>query len=193
MVATILSGGDNKRMLRSKAFLQIGEKAIIERETEILSTLFSRIIVVTNAPGDHEHLRAHLVPDLVLGKGPLGGIYSGLVASNHEYSFVVSCDLPFLNAGLISYMIEVKSGYDVVVPKLDEFVEPLHALYSKRCLVPIQKHLNRNELKIQSFFPEVKVRYVGESEIDRYDPDRIAFFNVNTNDDLEKARSIADN
>ena len=193
MVAIILSGGNNRRMLHNKAFLQMGQKSIIEREIEVLSTLFSRIIVVTNTPESHEHLRVNLVFDIIPGKGPLGGIYSGLMASKDKYNFVVSCDLPFLNAGLISYMIELTEGHDIVVPRLNGLVEPLHAIYSKHCLIPIKRQLDRNELKIQSFFGEVKVRYIRESEIKKYDPKGIAFFNVNTEEDLEKARLIAEN
>ncbi len=193
MVAIILSGGNNRRMLHNKAFLQMGQKSIIEREIEVLSTLFSRIIVVTNTPENHEHLRVSLVSDVVPGKGPLGGIYSGLMAPKDKYNFVVSCDLPFLNAGLISYMIELTEGHDIVVPRLNGLVEPLHAIYSKHCLIPIKRQLDRNELKIQSFFGEVKVRYIRESEIKKYDPKGIAFFNVNTEEDLGKARLIAEN
>ena len=192
MVAIILSGGDNRRMLRNKAFLQIGQKTIIEREIEVLSNLFSRILVVTNTPESHEHLRVNLVSDLVSGKGPLGGIYSGLTTSKDEYNFVVGCDLPFLNAGLISYMIGLTKRHDVVVPKLNEFVEPLLAVYSRHCLIPIKRQLDRNELRIQSFFGEVKVRYIRKNEVKRYDPQGLAFFNVNTEEDLEKARSIAE-
>lgn len=193
MVAIILSGGNNRRMLHNKAFLQMGQKSIIEREIEVLSTFFSRIIVVTNTPENHEHLRVSLVSDVVPGKGPLGGIYSGLMASKDKYNSVVSCDLPFLNAGLISYMIELTEGHDIVVPRLNGLVEPLHAIYSKHCLIPIKRQLDRNELKIQSFFGEVKVRYIRESEIKKYDPKGIAFFNVNTEEDLGKARLIAEN
>lgn len=193
MAAIILSGGNNRRMLRNKAFLQIKQKTIIEREIEVLSTLFSRIIVVTHTPENHEYLRVDLVSDLLSGKGPLGGIYSGLIASKDKYNFVVGCDLPFLNAGLISYMVKVTNGHDIVVPKLNGFVEPLHAVYSKHCLIPIRRQLDRNELRIQSFFGEVKVRYVGKSEIEGYDPDHIAFFNINTEDDLKKARLIDEN
>jgi len=193
MVAIILSGGNNRRMLRNKAFLQMGQKTIIEREIEVLSTLFSRIIVVTNTPESHEHLRVSLVSDVVPGKGPLGGIYSGLMASKDEHNFVVGCDLPFLNAGLISYMIGVTDGHDMVVAKLNGLVEPLHAIYSQHCLIPIKRQLDRNELKIQSFFGEVKVRYLIKGDIKRYDPNGIAFFNVNTEEDLEKARLIAEN
>jgi molybdopterin-guanine dinucleotide biosynthesis protein A len=193
MVAIILSGGDNRRMLCNKAFLQIGQKTIMEREIEVLSSLFSRIIVVSNTPESHEHLRVSLVSDLVPGKGPLGGIYSGLTASKDEYNFVVGCDLPFLNTGLISYMVGLINDHDIVVPRLNGLVEPLHAIYSKHCLIPIKRQLDRNELKIQSFFDEVKVRYIRESEIKKYDPKGITFFNVNTEENLEKARLMAEN
>ena len=90
-------------------------------------------------------------------------------------------------------MIEMTNGYDVVVPRLNGFLEPLHAVYSRHCLMPIKKQLNRNELKIQSFFHEAKVRYIRESDIKRYDPKGIAFLNVNTEDDLKKARLVAEN
>ena len=180
-------------MLCNKAFLQIGQKTIMEREIEVLSSLFSRIIVVSNTPESHEHLRVSLVSDLVPGKGPLGGIYSGLMASKDEYNFVVGCDLPFLNTGLISYMIGLINDHDIIVSKLNGLVEPLHAIYSKRCLIPIKRQLDINELKIQSFFGEVKVRYIRESEIKKYNPKGIAFFNVNTEEDLGKARLIAEN
>ncbi|MFQ6065797.1 MAG: molybdenum cofactor guanylyltransferase [bacterium] len=193
MVAIILSGGNNRRMLRDKAFLQIGRKTIIEREIETLSNIFSKILVVTNIQKSYEHLGVKLVSDLVPGKGALGGIYSGLIVSKAKYNFVVSCDLPFLNANLISYMIEISNEHDIIAPKLNGLVEPLHAVYSKRCLAPIKRQLDRNELKIQSFFDEVKVRYLRDSEIKRYDPQGIAFFNVNTEDDLKKARLIAEN
>lgn len=116
---------------------------------------------------------------------------SGLIASEAEYNFVVGCDLPFLNANLISYMIELTNGHDIVVPKLKGLVEPLHAIYSRHCLIPIKRQLDRNKLKIQSFFGEVKVRYLRKSEIKRHDPQGIAFFNVNTEKDLQKARLIA--
>ena len=115
------------------------------------------------------------------------------MASKDKYNFVVSCDLPFLNAGLISYMIELTEGHDIVVPRLNGLVEPLDAIYSKHCLIPIKRQLDRNELKIQSFFGQVKVRYIRESEIKKYDPKGIAFFNVNTEEDLEKARLMAEN
>ena len=208
MTAIILSGGDNKRIQREKSFISISQKSIIEREIEVLSAVFSRIIIVTNRKKSYKHLKRNgwgrrgflkekgvkvdIVSDIFPGKGPLVGIYSGLMASDTQHNFVVSCDLPFLNEDLIVYMKKnLSDEHDVVVPRIDGFLEPLHASYSKSCLVPIKEHLLRDDLRVQSFFSEVKLKYIEKDEIERFDPDLIAFFNVNTEEELKKARIIA--
>ena len=69
-------------------------------------------------------------------------------------------------------------------------LEPLHAMYSKNCLSPIYRQIQRGDLKIDGFLGHVKVRYVEESETREIDPERLSFFNINTTDDLMKARAI---
>ncbi len=191
MAAIILSGGNNQRIGDEKAFLRIGQKTIIEKEIAVLSTIFTRIIIVTNCPEKYKHLEVDLVPDLIPDKGPLGGIYSGLTISEDKHDFVVSCDLPFLNTGLISYMKELIGQHDVIIPRLERFLEPLHAIYSKDCLTSIKKYLDKNNLRIQSFFTEKSIKYIDKTEVERFDPAGIAFFNVNTEENLKRARSIA--
>jgi len=192
MAAIILSGGNNQRIGADKAFLQIGKKTIIERQIEILSTIFTQIIIVTNLPEKYKHLKVDLISDIIPNKGPLGGIYSGLTISKDKYNFIVSCDLPFLNADLISYMKRLTDQQDVIIPKLNQFLEPLHAVYSKDCIASIKKHLDQNDLRTQSFFTEVRVKYIEKTEVERFDPKGIAFFNVNTKRDLKRARLIAE-
>lgn len=191
MAAIILSGGKSKRIFADKPFLKIDQKAIIEREIEILSTIFARIIIVTNSPDKYRYLKLDLISDLIPGKGPLGGIYSGLTVSEDQHNFVLSCDLPFLNANLISYMKELTGQHDVIVPKRNGFLEPLHAIYSKDCLTSIKKHLDENDLRIQSFFSDANVKYIEKTELERFDPEGVAFFNVNTEEDLKRAKAMA--
>jgi len=191
MAAIILSGGNSKRISCDKAFLKIHKKAIIEWEIEILLSIFTRIIIVTNSPEKYKYLKISLISDLIPGKGPLGGLYSGLTISEDQYNFVVSCDLPFLNARLISYMKGLVDQHDAIIPKRNGFLEPLHAIYSKDCLTSIKKHLDENDLRIQSFFDEVRVKHIQKTELERFDPEGMTFFNVNTEEDLKKARAIA--
>jgi len=121
----------------------------------------------------------------------LVGIYTGLTASDSFYNLVVACDMPFLNRGLLQYMIQIADSFDVVVPRLGNMVEPLHAVYSKNCLAPAESLLKQGNLSVYQLFPLVKVRYVEAEEIDRFDPQHLSFFNINTEADLETARKLA--
>ena len=98
--------------------------------------------------------------------------------------------MPFLNTGLLQFMIDLAPDFDVVVPRVDGRPEPLHAIYSKSCLEPIESRLKRQDLKIALFFEEVRVAYVDEEDIDLFDPERLSFFNVNTQEDLDKALAL---
>jgi molybdopterin-guanine dinucleotide biosynthesis protein A len=119
------------------------------------------------------------------------GIYSGLIASSSSRAIVVGCDTPFLSVGLLEYMTQICSTFDVVVPRIKKKVEPLCAVYSKTCLAPIQELLEQNELGIRKLFSMVKVKYVEEDEINNFDPEHLSFFNINSQADLNKARKLA--
>jgi molybdopterin-guanine dinucleotide biosynthesis protein A len=87
-------------------------------------------------------------------------------------------------------MIELSAGFDLVIPRLGELVEPLHAVYSKACLAPIERLLEQGILSVRELFSLVRVRYVETEEIDRFDPEHLSFFNVNTKSDLARARDL---
>jgi len=187
----VLAGGESKRLGADKAFLRIGDRVLIEEVVEKVARIGDEVIIVTNSPQKYDYLEVRLVGDIYPGKGVLGGIYSGLRAARHDYGLVVACDMPFLDLRLLRYMILLSSDYDVVIPRVGGLTEPLHAIYSKECLQPIEGLLSAGSLRVVEFFPEVRVRYVEEEEISLFDPQFISFFNINTPADLERARSLA--
>jgi molybdopterin-guanine dinucleotide biosynthesis protein A len=126
------------------------------------------------------------VGDLFKKKGPMAGLYSGLINSRDDYNFVVACDMPFLKRSLISFMMDIADGVDIVIPKVNGLVEPLHAIYSKRCLELIEKNLKDENLDLRGILGKSKVRYVGEDEITTYDPDMSFLININSPEDLKK-------
>ncbi len=158
-----------------------------------LSTFQKEIIVVArkeqSLPGAL-YSKARIVIDLYPGTGPLGGIYTGLEVSSSFYNLVVAGDMPFLNYGLLSYMIESSAGFDAVIPRLGNLVEPLHAIYSKKCLPHIKNQLEQGKFNIRNFFTQVNIRYIEEPEIDRFDPKHLSFFNINTEADLKTAEEM---
>ena len=187
----VLAGGQSKRIGANKAFLDVGGRPIIERVLEQMSLVAQEVFLVANALDEYAHLDYPIVPDVFPGKGALGGVYSGLKAARNPQVLVVGCDMPFLSAALLRYMILLTPGYDIVAPRTEKGIEPLHALYAKACLPTMERMLQHNDLKIVAFYSQFRVRYVEQSEVEVLDPRHLSFFNVNTLDDLEWARGMA--
>jgi len=194
MTSIILAGGKSSRLGRSKALQAIGGKSLIQWVVDHLAILSTEIIIAT-AHGEtipcSSAVKIKTVADIYPGKGPLVGIYSGLIASSSSRAIVVGCDTPFLSDGLLEYMTQICSTFDVVVPRIKNKLEPLCAVYSKNCSGPIQGLLEQNELRIDKLFSMVKVKYVEEDEINRFDPEHLSFFNINNQDDLDRAKKLA--
>jgi molybdopterin-guanine dinucleotide biosynthesis protein A len=194
MTSIILAGGKSLRLGRSKFLEPIGAKSLIQWVVDRLTILSTEIIIVT-AHGEaipcSSAARIKTVADIYPGKGPLAGIYSGLTASSSSRAIVVGCDTPFLSISLLEYMTQICSTFDVVVPRIKNELEPLCAVYSKNCSVSIQELLEQDERQIRKLFSMVKVKYIEEDEINRFDPNHLSFFNINTQDDLERARKLA--
>jgi len=187
----VLAGGQSSRLGMDKSFVNVKGQSLIEQIVAKLTRLSDDVVIVTNSPEKYDHLEARVVGDIYPGKGALGGIYSGLRAVANAQSLVVACDMPFLDLNLLRYMILLACGHDVIIPRIGELLEPLHAIYSKSCLEPIDRLLARGGLKIIDFFSEVRVRYVEEDEVDIFDPQHLSFFNVNTLSDLEEMKKMA--
>jgi molybdopterin-guanine dinucleotide biosynthesis protein A len=188
MTAIILAGGKSRRMgNRDKAFIEIEREPLIRRQLRLLKKYFKKIIIVANDVDKYKGFNGvKVVPDVVAGQGPLGGILSGLLASGERYNFVVACDMPFINLPLIKYMQMEKAGYDVVVPMLNNRYEPLFGIYSKSCSKSIKPLLDKKILKISRFFSEVKVRKISRKEISKFGRPEEIFMNINTPIDLSR-------
>ena len=189
-----LAGGMSRRLGRNKAVEEIGGERLIERVINRLSEVASETVVVVAEESRAQALDlpdgVRTAADIYPGHGSLGGIFTGLSAARGDYGIVVACDMPFLNTGLLQFMVDLAPDFDVVVPRVDGRPEPLHAIYSKSCLEPIESRLKRQDLKIALFFEEVMVAYVDEDDIDLFDPERLSFFNVNTQEDMDKALAL---
>ncbi len=193
VTSIILAGGKNLRLGSSKALQIIGGKSLIERVVERVKLVSAQTLIVTSPeqPAPPVAGGVEVLVDIYPGKGPLGGIYTGLLASPSSHSIVVACDMPFLNVELLGYMIELSGGFDAVVPRSGGGrLEPLHAVYSKSCLDSMKTQLEHNQLSIARFLDTVRVRYVERSECQRLDPQLLTFFNINYQSDLDRALAL---
>ncbi len=185
----VLAGGRGLRMGMDKALVRLDGETLLQRVVSRVAFLAEEVLVVGRDSVDPS-LPARAVPDCRPGTGSLGGIYTALRAARGTRCLVVGCDMPFLNRRLLSYLIDLSAAYDVVIPRLDHLVEPLHAVYAKACLEPIADLLNQGDLRIYDFFDRVHVRYVERAEVTVFDPDLLSFFNVNTPEQLQQALAV---
>jgi molybdopterin-guanine dinucleotide biosynthesis protein A len=173
-----------------KALLEVGGRRIIDRVVHVLRQVAGDLLIVTNTPELYASLGLPMVPDVFPDGGSLGGIYSGLLAAPGEAAFTVACDMPFLMPEVARLVTERAGEADVVVPRVGEQWETLHACYAKACLGPIEARLRAGRLKIIGFYDEVRVLGIPAREIARYRAPEIVFMNVNTPAELEAARAL---
>lgn len=191
----ISAGGKSSRMGTDKAFVNILGKPLIEHIIQRIGDVGqSETILITNRLADYAHLTLPMYSDVIPDKGSLGGIYSAIYHSSNPYTLVVACDMPFVSTDLMRYLAVLRDGdaYDVIVPRVDGQEQGLHAVYSKDCLEPIKQCLEANQLKVVSFYSDVRVRYVDSREHETFNPKGLAFYNVNTPDELKEARRLAE-
>ena len=187
ITGVILAGGKSSRMGQNKALMALGGKRLVDRVVGVMHDVFHELLMVTNTPDVYADLGVPMVRDVWPEKGSLGGIYSAIYHVTTPYCLVVACDMPFLQAAALRYLITQMTDYDVVVPDVLGELQTLHAIYSKACLQPIEHRLATNRLRIVSFFPDVRVRTVTASELQPYDPELLAFQNLNTPEEFQAA------
>ena len=186
--AIILAGGQSRRMGCDKALIAFEGKPIIVHVIDTLRELSDDVLVVSNRSEVYASFGARVVPDADPPSGPLGGISVGLAAAQHDLAIVVACDMPFLNTQLLRSLVERAVNVDAVVPLTGDRFEPLHAVYRRACLAAINLHLAGGDRRVISFFDEVQVKAVPETDWRLIDPTGRSLANLNTLDDLRQMR-----
>ncbi len=193
VTSIVFAGGLGTRLGGTKkALLDVGGKPVIHRVLAALEPLSSHIIVVDNDASLAHLPGVTIVPDNETRAGVLVALASGLSAAKGELCVVVACDMPFLDTTLLQWLIEQAADYDVVMPVNDGQMDPMHAVYRRAtCLAAIESALARGEKRMISYLRDVRVREVHDVELRARDPELRSFFNINTPEDLELARSVA--
>jgi molybdopterin-guanine dinucleotide biosynthesis protein A len=192
VTGVIQAGGKSTRMGGApKALMEVGGRRIIDRVVQVMARVTDDLLVVTNVPDVYAFLGLPMVPDVFPDGGSLGGIYSGLRAAGGGAAFTVACDMPFLVTEVARLVVERAGLADVVIPRVGGQYETLHASYAKRCLGPMEQRLRAGQLRIAGFFDDVRVVEIPEADVARFRSPDVVFMNVNTPDELARARAIA--
>ena len=183
--AAILAGGKNSRFGgKTKAKMMIDGRPLIENTIRVLETVFDDIIIITNRKDELPGFKnIRMYADIYHNRGPLGGLHSALTNSQREAVFMLASDMPDISAGIIRRQLAgfVGKQADALLPRHDNFIEPLHAVYRKSILPGLDKYLAESQkLAIREFLKQVSVDYFRISNIEK----RNVFININTQEDL---------
>lgn len=184
IAGAVLSGGRNLRMGgRSKALLPFRGRPLIAPALDLLRGVFGEAVVIANDPAGYESLGARVLPDVVKGKGPLGGIHAALSGCGGRPVFVAACDMPFLDEDLARALAAewLRAGRGAAVPRAGGRLEPLCGVYGPELASPLAAFLrNSADLSVSAFLRAAPTRVL------ELGPDaRRAFANVNSPADLE--------
>jgi molybdopterin-guanine dinucleotide biosynthesis protein A len=193
--AIVLAGGESYRMGQPKLSLDFGGVPLLTRIVLQLKQRFDEIVIVAapeslTAPS-FEIAAVRVVHDDTAFGGPLEALRRGLVALEHDVGFACSCDLPLLNAYVADALVGMIEDFDAVIPEVGGKLQPLHAVYRKRCASAIGSLAATGEKRLTANANAVNARRITENELRAIDPELRSFFNVNTPDDYTRALQLA--
>jgi len=202
--AIILAGGRSARMGQAKATLRVGGMTLIERTVAELTRaepkrIFDDIVVVAAPESAAIELptlgAVTIVHDDAAYQGPVGALARGLRAVRHQLAFACSCDLPMLRCAVASWLLSFMDGCDAVIPQVGGRLQPLHAVYRRRCADALDAMLARGEHRLTTIAEGadsgILPRIVSEAEYRRADPEALSCFNINTPEDYARAKTLA--
>jgi molybdenum cofactor guanylyltransferase len=184
----ILAGGESRRMGRDKLPLKIGDVTLLDRVHNALTSRCAEILVV-GCKG-YAPAGARCIPDLRTGEGPLAGIEAGLLTARNRQVFVGAGDMPFITGDLVGYLLGLLSERtQAAVPCLEEGPHPLCAAYGREVQPAVRAALDRGVRSVRELLESLQgVRYVGEEELRRFGDPYLLLTNVNSPEDLARAR-----
>jgi molybdopterin-guanine dinucleotide biosynthesis protein A len=194
LTLAIQAGGESRRMGNDKALLPFLGQPLILRVLNRLARIADEVLVISNQPDNYRFLGLTPVPDILPGIGALGGLYTALSVATQPYVAVVACDMPFASPELfLAELLALReTGADGVVPRHTQGTEPFHAVYrAETCLPHAQWAVQAGLRRADAWFERVDIHFLAPGEIHPFDPDNLAFININTPEELKTAEDLA--
>ena len=185
VAGVMLAGGRASRMGgRDKAFATVGGEPIALRTIHLFQSVFPQVIVVTQRAERFAGLNVDVVSDRFPDCGPLGGIHAALLASRFPSIFVVGCDMPGVHADPIRLLLARIANTDAIIPRWEQDIEPLHAIYAVRALPVIEAALRQGAQSIRDVLPRLQVDYVPDAALRAIRGGSESLTNINTPEEL---------
>jgi len=194
LTLVIQAGGESRRMGQDKALMPFLGRPLIQRVLQRVNPLADEVLVTTNHPELYGFLNLPLLPDLIPGRGALGGLYTALQSASQPLVAIVACDMPFASQALFALERDIllATKADIAIAHSGNGLEPFHAVYRRAtCLPPIEAALQAKKWRVDAWFSQVEMHILQPEEIRCIDPQLLCFRNVNTPEELKEAEQLA--
>jgi molybdopterin-guanine dinucleotide biosynthesis protein A len=203
VAAAIIAGGPARRLGGAvKPLIEIGGRAVADRQLAVLRPIFSRVFAVANDPAPWTARGVEVVADGVAGAGPLAGLAAALAAAGEagtgeagmdEATSIVCLagDLPFLSPALLLALRDRAPNADALAPRPGGRAEPLCARYAVGLRAEVDARLAAGELALHALLAGITTIWLDDAELGALDPEGLSFVNINTPDDLRRAEEMA--
>jgi molybdopterin-guanine dinucleotide biosynthesis protein A len=191
ITALILAGGLNTRFSGPKGLIRINDTPIIESNLSVMRSVFKDVLISTNSPEIYFRFGARMLGDVLPSRGPMSGIYTALLNAADEAVFVMACDMPFPDAGLIRLICERHAGWpgpdhlDATIPVGNGKPQPLFGVYGKSLMRALEESVFQDRVMLARFLDERRTQYIDETDVRAVDPECRSFININTPGEYE--------
>lgn len=186
----VLAGGKSARMGRDKAFLDLGGGSLIRRVIDVITSVTDDVAVIGD-PVRFAGLNVPVFADVISGFGPLAGIHSALMHANHNHALIVGCDLPFVRESLLELLVSKLPCDGAVVPRNSHGqTEQLCSIYSRRLLPVVGQLISEGIHTPRALYERAGTVFVEWKQIAELAGSGDFFFNVNTEEEYQRAKEI---
>jgi|SRR5262249_15698432 len=187
----VLAGGASRRMGRNKAQLPWGAGTLLTHAIDRMTRVAGDIYVVGRV--ETNNLPVTVLPDKESGIGPLAGIHTSLSHSTTDWNLILAVDLPLLTTEMLMWLtdLEGRTSELAIVPRVESRLQALSAVYHRDFLPEVERALKKRESSIHRLLERVNTRIIEEDQLIANGFSPKMFLNVNTPEDLERARAVA--
>lgn len=174
----IMAGGKSSRIGTDKGLLKFRGNFLSEYAIHLIDSLLAEVYISSNNR-NYEQFNLPIIFDIYKNIGPMGGLHAVLKTISSEYVFIISCDMPFMTKEVVNILISNLGDNDVIIPIVENKLEPLCAIYSRRLFPEIEKRIKHGNYKMQDLILASRTKFVKFEN-------NLVFRNINTKEDLEQ-------
>ena len=191
ILGAVLAGGKSQRFGEDKSQVKLNGKLLIDYNLSEIIDEFKEILIVSNNQIKYKNYKnISLINDLKKDQGPLGGVLSAMKwakEKNDKYKWISTfpVDTPFFKKDILQkFLSEIDSEESkLFFIKSNNTRHNIFGIWSIDLMKKLEHDLNEGQRKVEVWANSVGVKVINMEFINK-DP----FFNINTKEDLEKAK-----